>query len=144
MYKQEKYEAAATKYQGLTQQEKDRHELSRYYYNLGNSLFKANKLNESIEAYKNALRNNPADEDAKHNLQLALRMKKQQQQQQQDNKDKKDNQDQQDNKDNKDKQNQQRSAESAAAAKTAATGTAAKGTDFKGRCRKAAAGTGKR
>jgi len=101
LYKQEKYEAAATKYQGLTQQEKDRNEISRYYYNLGNSLLKANKLNESIEGYKNALRNNPSDEDAKHNLQVALRLKNRQQQQQQDNKD------QQDNKSNQDQQDQQ-------------------------------------
>jgi len=103
LYKQEKFEAAATKYNGLTQQEKDRNALSRYYYNLGNSLIKANKLNESIEAYKNALRNNPSDEDAKHNLQYAMRMKNRQQQQQ----DNKDKQDKQDQKDQKDQQNQQ-------------------------------------
>jgi Ca-activated chloride channel family protein len=110
LYKQEKYEAAATKYHGLTQQEKDRNELSRYYYNLGNSLFKAGKLNESIEAFKNALRNSPSDEDAKHNLQVALRLKNMQQKQQQNNQDKKDKEDQQkkqDNKDNQNKENQQ-------------------------------------
>ena len=102
LYKQEKFEAAATKYFGLTQQEKDRQELSRYYYNLGNSLFMANKLNESIEAYKNALRNSPDDTDARHNLQLALRMKNMQDQQQQSN-----NQDNKGNQDNQDKQKNQ-------------------------------------
>jgi Ca-activated chloride channel family protein len=104
LYKQEKYEAAATKYNDLSQLEKDRKELSRYYYNLGNSLFKANKLNESIEAYKNALRNNPGDDDAKHNLQFALRMKNMQQQQQKS----KEDQNKQDNKNNQDKSNQQK------------------------------------
>jgi len=107
LYKQEKYDAAAAKFQGLTQQEKDRNALSRYYYNQGNSLFKANKLNESIEAYKNALRNNPSDEDAKHNLQYALRLKSRQQQQQQDNKDQKDNKNNKDQQDQKDQQQQQ-------------------------------------
>jgi Ca-activated chloride channel homolog len=111
LYKQEKYEAAATKYNGLTQQEKDRNELSRYYYNLGNSLIKANKLNESIEAYKNALRNNPSDEDAKHNLQYALRLKNMQQQQQQQQEENKDQQDKKDQQEKEDKQNQQNQQE---------------------------------
>jgi Ca-activated chloride channel family protein len=105
LYKQEKYEAAATKYFNLSQQEKDRNELSRYYYNMGNSMFKANKLNESIDAYKNALRNNPSDDDARHNLQYALRMKNMQNQQQQQQQNNKDQQDKQDKKDQQ--QNQQ-------------------------------------
>ena len=105
LYKQEKYDAAATKYFSLAQEEKDHYELSRYYYNLGNSMFKANKLKESIEAYKNALRNNPEDDDARHNLQLALRMKSQQEKQ--DNKEGQDNQQNQENKDQKDKQDNQ-------------------------------------
>src|SRR4030042_4421037 len=87
LYKQEKFEAAATKYENLAvQNENDKLALSRYYYNLGNTYFKENKLKQSIEAYKNALRNNPADPDAKHNLQFIknmLAMQSQQQQQQQ-------------------------------------------------------------
>ena len=86
LYKQEKYQAAGTKYLNLAENEKEKRELSRYYYNLGNSLFKENNLKESIEAYKNSLKNNPADMDAKHNLQLAMNMLNvQQQQQNQDN-----------------------------------------------------------
>ncbi|MBN1415373.1 MAG: tetratricopeptide repeat protein [Bacteroidales bacterium] len=108
LYKQEKYEAAATKYFNLSQLKKNKDEISRYYYNLGNSLFKANKLNESIEAYKNALRNNPGDTDARHNLQFVLTMKNMQnQQQQQDNQGKKDQQDSQDKQDQKQQQQQQ-------------------------------------
>lgn len=78
--------------------------LSNYYYNLGNTLFRCEKYKESIEAYKNALRRNPSDMDAKHNLQLALRMLTEQQQQQQGNKQQNDNQ--QNNRQNKDQQNQ--------------------------------------
>ncbi len=110
LYKQEKYEASAAKYHGLAQEEKDHNELSRYYYNLGNSLLKDNKLEEGIEAYKNALRNNPADDDARHNLQLALRMK-QQQQQQQDGKDQKDQKDKQDNQEDKNNRDNQQNQE---------------------------------
>lgn len=44
-------------------------------YNLGNALFKGAKMDEAIEAYKKALRANPADLDAKHNLEFALKKK---------------------------------------------------------------------
>lgn len=42
------------------------------FYNKGVALSKQNKLEESIEAYKMAVRLNPADEDARVNLQKAL------------------------------------------------------------------------
>ena len=83
LYKQKQYDAAASKYSALAGNEHNKQKLSRYYYNLGNSLFQKQKYSESIEAYKNALRNNPTDMDAKHNLQLALQMLNQQNQQQQ-------------------------------------------------------------
>lgn len=45
---------------------------SKNYYNKGAILSQQKKLEESIEAYKNALRNNPADKEARENLQKAL------------------------------------------------------------------------
>ena len=54
LYKQEKFEAAGTKYMDLSGKEKEKkNELAKYYYNLGNSLFKDNNFEKSIEAYKN-------------------------------------------------------------------------------------------
>ena len=50
---------------------------------------------ECIKAYKNALKLDPADEDARQNLERALQQQKQQQQQDQQNK-KQDNKDQKD------------------------------------------------
>lgn len=52
------------------------------HYNLGNALFRANDYEGAIRAYQEALRQNPADMEAKHNLELAQRMKEQQQQSQ--------------------------------------------------------------
>lgn len=49
-------------------------------FNLGNVLFNADSLEEAIEAYKQALRMNPDDADAKHNLELALRKQQEEQQ----------------------------------------------------------------
>lgn len=46
------------------------------YYNKGVSLSKQDKLDESIEAYKTAVKMAPADEDARVNLQKALMEKK--------------------------------------------------------------------
>jgi tetratricopeptide (TPR) repeat protein len=60
---------------------------SKAFYNKGVVLQNNKKLPECIDAYKNALKLNPADEDARQNLQRALQQQKQQQQK--DNKDKK-------------------------------------------------------
>ena len=116
LYKQEKFEDAARNFEELTENEEDPIKLSQLYHNLGNSHLQANKLEESIEAYKNALRNNPSDEETRHNLAFAQSMLQQQQQQQQqdqnqdqnqDNQDKKDqDQDQQDQDQDKEEQNQ--------------------------------------
>ncbi|HMU44720.1 MAG TPA: tetratricopeptide repeat protein [Chitinophagaceae bacterium] len=45
---------------------------SKAWYNNGVILSKEKKLEESIEAYKNALRHNPDDKEARENLQKAL------------------------------------------------------------------------
>jgi Putative Zn-dependent protease, contains TPR repeats len=56
----------------------------RSYYNKGVTLSKQKKLQESIDAWKNALKLDPTDEDARFNLQKALNeLKKQQQPRQQ-------------------------------------------------------------
>jgi Ca-activated chloride channel family protein len=52
-------------------------------YNLGNTYFRGQDLPKAIDAYKQALRLNPNDADAKHNLELALQQQQQQQSQQQ-------------------------------------------------------------
>lgn len=55
------------------------------YYNLGNFYFQSQQFEQAAEAYKQALRLNPADMDAKHNLELALQQLQQQKDQQQQN-----------------------------------------------------------
>ena len=78
------------------------------YYNLGNTFFKSQKLEESIEEYKRSLRLDPSDEDARYNYLLAKdRLKKQQDQKKQDKQNKQDKQDKNDKKDQQQDQNQQ-------------------------------------
>jgi tetratricopeptide (TPR) repeat protein len=43
------------------------------HYNRGNVLFAQGKWGDAVEAYKDSLRANPRDEDAKYNLGVALR-----------------------------------------------------------------------
>lgn len=51
------------------------------WYNLGNALFGTGKYKDAAEAYVQTLRINPADREAKQNLELALRKLQQQQKQ---------------------------------------------------------------
>lgn len=77
------------------------------YYNYGDALLGQQKFDESIEAFKNALRNNPSDMEAKYNLEFARKMKEQQQQQQQQqNQDQNQNQNQNQNQDQNQEPNQ--------------------------------------
>jgi tetratricopeptide (TPR) repeat protein len=79
---QKKYEAAI----GLSD---DTTMNANAWYNKGVTLSRQKKLEESIEAYKQALRLNPSDSLARENLTRAMReLKKQQQQQQQQQKNK--------------------------------------------------------
>jgi Ca-activated chloride channel homolog len=100
-YKQMKFNESISTFDEVAQQTDNKVEKARAYHNKGNSLLFSQKLDESIETYKQALRNNPNDIDTKYNLAYAQRLKKQQQQQQQQNKNQ-NNKDQQ----NKDQQNQ--------------------------------------
>ena len=60
---------------------------SKAYYNKGAILSAQKKLEESIEAYKEALRQEPSDKDARENLQKALlELKKKNQSKKEDNK----------------------------------------------------------
>lgn len=50
------------------------------WYNLGNTLFESGKYQDAAQAYIQSLRTNPADRDAKHNLELSWRKMQQQKQ----------------------------------------------------------------
>ena len=53
------------------------------WYNVGNALFDMGSFNDSAQAYIQSLHLNPADRDAKHNLEIALRKMQEQKQKQQ-------------------------------------------------------------
>ncbi len=102
LYRKSDYEKAAAAYDDVLQSKADDKTRQSAYYNKGVADIRQKKLEESIDAWKNALRLNPADSDARENLVKALlEKKKQDQQQQQQNK-----KDQKEKKPKEEKQNQ--------------------------------------
>lgn len=75
LYKQGRYDDAAATYQKLAQDGTDTERQASTYYNMGNTYVKQRKLDEAIEAYKNALRLTPDDKEAKFNLAYAKKLK---------------------------------------------------------------------
>ncbi|MFS4484195.1 tetratricopeptide repeat protein [Hyunsoonleella sp. 2307UL5-6] len=82
----------------------------RAFHNMGNVLMKNKKCAEAVEAYKSALRNNPADDETRYNLGIAKDCAKQQEDENKDdeNKDDKDNSD---DKKDEDKENKDENKE---------------------------------
>lgn len=109
LYKQKKYEEALQQFSSMAKEEKDKERLGELYHNIGNTLLAMEKTEESIEAYKESLRNRPGSAETKYNLEYARNKQQQQQDQDKDNQDNKDNQDQKDqqNKDNQDQNKDQ-------------------------------------
>jgi tetratricopeptide (TPR) repeat protein len=90
LYRKDNAEEAAKTYESAIQNTNENAIKQQAFYNKGVAFQKAKKLPECILAYKNALILNPNDEDARQNLQRALKEQQQQQQQnQKENKDKK-------------------------------------------------------
>jgi len=112
-YKQKKLDDAIQQFTDIAGSATDKTLKAKAYHNLGNALLESQKLEESIEAYKKSLLNNPKDDETRYNLAYAQEKLKQQQQQNNPDQNKqdqnKDNQDQKDkdqeNKDNKGQDN---------------------------------------
>lgn len=97
-YRAGKYQEAAEAYKRSTENKAD----TWSNYNKGNAHFKNQELDQAIQSYKEALRKDPSNEVARHNLAQALKKQQNENQQNQDNQDK--NQDKQNQNQNQDKQ----------------------------------------
>lgn len=95
---EEQFHKIAERKEGVNEEQK-----AAAYYNLGNAQFQQQKLDEALESYKESLKLNPSDLEAKFNYAYTKAMKEQQEQNQQN----QDNQQNQQNQDNKDQQNNQ-------------------------------------
>ena len=69
------FDSAATHFKDMIPMATSRKQASELFQNLGNSFFNGGKLQESIKAYKDALRNDPNNEEARNNLIVAQNTK---------------------------------------------------------------------
>ena len=105
---QRKDSAAVVQFENAAKQETNPMRKAQSYHNIGVICQGQKQYAQAIEAYKEALRNNPTDDETRYNLELCKRQQQQQQNQQnQQNKDNKDNKDKKDQKDKQDQQKQQ-------------------------------------
>lgn len=80
------------------------------FHNIGNVYMQKKEYDNAIEAYKQALRNDPTDEETRYNLALAKKKKEEEQQQDQ-NQDQEQNQDQDQQENEENKENDQEDKE---------------------------------
>jgi Ca-activated chloride channel homolog len=106
-FQQKKYDEAQIQYQEAAKDFWRKEDKAEALYNLGNVYLEKKDYDKSIETYKNSLRLNPNDVQAKKNLTLALQQKKQQEQKQQQNKDNKNQNQENQNQEKDPNQNQQ-------------------------------------
>ena len=88
-------------YADVTKTTKERPNKHRTFHNIGNALMQIKDYKGAVEAYKNALRNNPNDDETRYNYALAKKMLE----------DEKQDQDQNDNQDQQNDQNQDQGGE---------------------------------
>ncbi|MBJ7880923.1 tetratricopeptide repeat protein [Gelidibacter salicanalis] len=111
-YKKGNYEEALYRQQQAAKNAIDKSEKHKAFHNIGNILMKNKQCKQAVEAYKNALRNDPTDDETRYNLGLAKECAEQQKDDQPDENQDKDkekndeNKDKDQDKDNKDQQDQ--------------------------------------
>jgi len=70
-YENEKWEESTARLLKATEVAQTKKEKHKAFHNLGNALYQQKDFKTAVEAYKNALRNNPTDEETRYNLALA-------------------------------------------------------------------------
>ncbi|MDR1738954.1 MAG: tetratricopeptide repeat protein [Candidatus Symbiothrix sp.] len=117
LYKQGKGQEALEQYQAIVNNETDKTKLAQTWHNVGNVFLVGRKdqqtgqdnpeaLKHSIEAYKNALRLNPKDDETRYNLALAQKLLENSQNNGQDQNQQQDQQQNQDQQQQNQQQNQ--------------------------------------
>lgn len=107
-YKQKSYDEAFYRLKNAsTSAEVSHAEKHQIFHNLGNTFMKEKAYEKAVQAYQEALRNNPNDEETRYNLAVAKEMLKKNPPQNQDNKDNKQDNNENKNDENKDSQNKE-------------------------------------
>ena len=105
---QNKAQEAMNEFADAARIEKDKGRKAQIFHNMGVIFHSTKEYEKAIEMYKEALRNNPSDDETRYNLALAQKMLKDQQQNQQNqNQDQQNQQQQQQQEQQQDQQQQQ-------------------------------------
>ncbi|MBT4472217.1 MAG: tetratricopeptide repeat protein [Bacteroidetes bacterium] len=112
-YKNSKNEEALSRFVDAAKVATTKPQAHQAFHNLGNALMNQKEYSGAVEAYKNALRNNPSDDQSRYNLALAKDLlEKNPPQEGEDDQDKdQDNQDKKDQQDKKDDQDKDQDQE---------------------------------
>ena len=108
---QEKGQEAMKQYATAAKLETDKDRLAQIYHNLGTLMYMAQQYPQSVEAYKESMRNNPYDNETRYNLAKAMHMLKQQQQNQENQEQNQQQQEQQQEKQQQQEQQKQQQQE---------------------------------
>ena len=102
------YEEASQRFFQTQKFAASKEEKHQAFHNMGNVYMQKKEYQKAVEAYKNALRNNPADEETRYNYALAKELLENEKppEEQDDNKDQQDQQDQKDQEDQEKEQDQ--------------------------------------
>lgn len=102
---------AANRFEMMADQAETKTEKAKAYHNMGNAKLMSGDIEGSIESYKQALRNNPDDDETRYNLAYAKRMKEQQEQEQEQEQDEEEQEEEQDQEQDENEQDQEQDQE---------------------------------
>ena len=77
-YNSELYDEALLRHLEAAENSSSKPEKHKAYHNIGNVLMQQKRCKEAVSAFKNALRNNPSDDESRYNLALAQECAKEQ------------------------------------------------------------------
>jgi Ca-activated chloride channel family protein len=99
-YQNKNFKEAIPQYELTTKTATDKFTIAEAYHNIGNAMMESKNYQGAVDGYKNALRNNPNDDETRYNLAVAQKLLEKEKK---DNKDNKDDKKKDKNKDKKDK-----------------------------------------
>ena len=108
LYKQGRFDEALEAYEKGAQFTTDKKRVAATFHNMGNTFAQKKEHEKAAEAYKQALRLNPNDEETRYNLAKTMRALRQEQNQQQNKDDKKDENKKDDKKENQEQDKNQK------------------------------------
>lgn len=107
-YEKGNYQEALYRLKEAADNSTSKEEKHKAFHNIGNNLMKEERCEMAVEAYKNALRNNPTDDETRYNLAIAKECAAQQQQEKDKEEDKKDEDKEDENKDQEKKEDEKK------------------------------------